>query len=339
MVELPYERVCDAPDVYLMRVPFTNLSTVAANCYLVHDEGDWLLVDAGASSPVGRRILFSAMQALRVDYARLAVFLTHQHFDHAGLVSALLPAGTPVYASALGCAYREPENSMLISRQYLRRMLGLGVTPDEARSYATINAEVASVPQDVFDVRDACEGDRIRVGRYEFAVLDTAGHAPDHLALYQPDTGIFFGGDHVLYVTTPSVVTFADSTDAMRLYLDNLEKVRALDVRHAFLGHGDPVAGPITERIDRIIERKKERMSEVTATLRRMPYATCATVARHSCGRADHARWMRLPAMSRYYLLLEAFVIMQHLCATGCAERMFDFDSQVFRYKMISPWT
>ena len=47
------EQVFHAPDVYLVQVPFENISTSATNCYVIMDGGEALVVDTGAPSDEG----------------------------------------------------------------------------------------------------------------------------------------------------------------------------------------------------------------------------------------------------------------------------------------------
>ena len=43
-----YRQINSGPDVYLVRVPFLNISTSETNCYLICDGGECLAVDTGA---------------------------------------------------------------------------------------------------------------------------------------------------------------------------------------------------------------------------------------------------------------------------------------------------
>lgn len=86
--------------------------------------------------------------------------LTHAHEDHAGGASRL---GLPVYGSALTAALVAAPKPL---RLYRRLVWG---NPRPAR------VEVAE-----------------RVGPLH--LLPTPGHAPDHVALYDPGAGLLFGG-------------------------------------------------------------------------------------------------------------------------------------------------
>ena len=94
------EQVFHAPDVYLVQVPFENISTSATNCYVIMDGGEALVVDTGAPSDEGAKVLSDALDELGVDRGRAKWFLTHFHLDHAGLIDRVVPEGAPLFMAA-----------------------------------------------------------------------------------------------------------------------------------------------------------------------------------------------------------------------------------------------
>lgn len=124
------------------------------------------------ATPLGRRVGYGVYvyryRGLLVDtgppkarpFAPEAALLTHAHEDHAGGASRL---GLPVYGSALTAALVAAPKPL---RLYRRLVWG---SPRPAQV-------------------EAAE----RVGPLH--LLPTPGHAPDHVALYDPEAGLFFGG-------------------------------------------------------------------------------------------------------------------------------------------------
>ena len=47
---MQWKQINAAPDVFLVEVPFPNLSTSSTNCYVVRDGDESLVVDTGAPS-------------------------------------------------------------------------------------------------------------------------------------------------------------------------------------------------------------------------------------------------------------------------------------------------
>src|SRR5207237_720111 len=66
--------------------------------------------------------------------------------------------------------------------------------------------------------------------------LHTPGHAPGHLAFYEPHYRLLFAGD---MVSTLSSVVIAPPEGDLVVYLRSLERLRTLDCRLLLPGHGN----------------------------------------------------------------------------------------------------
>ena len=97
------------------------------------------------------------------------------------------------------------------------------------------------------------DGDTLR----GITVLETPGHAPDHVAFCTESAAIC--GD--LVMAENSVFVGGDGAD-MAAYLDSLERMRDLDFETLYPGHGDPITTP-KERLDWLIEHRLERERRV----------------------------------------------------------------------------
>ncbi|WP_270298379.1 MBL fold metallo-hydrolase, partial [Eggerthella sinensis] len=133
------------------------------------------------------------------------------------------------------------------------------------------------------DARAVLRGDAIDVGRYRFRVVETPGHTPGHLSLYEPQSRILFSGDHVLFVISPSIALFPDGADGLQAYLDSLDKVRRLACRRLFVSHGEP-RDDFEARIDWLAAHHLERLDETRAIVRENPGLAGEEVIRPSAG-------------------------------------------------------
>ena len=75
------------------------------------------------------------------------------------------------------------------------------------------------------------------IGEYVFHCVETPGHTPGHLCLYEPRTKIFFSGDHILEDITPNISTWPDSEDSLQQYLNSLDKIDRFAISWVFPGH------------------------------------------------------------------------------------------------------
>lgn len=333
MTRLHYRLLCQDPLIYSIHVRFKNLGDGISNIYLIHDEAEWLMIDAGAPGEQSYGIITRALQEIGVDMSKLKLFLTHQHFDHSGQVNNILLPHTPIYGAAIGFESRRPPLAQNINELFFRRMLAMGSSPQDAQSYEACNRETIFINEARFNPIAVSEGDVITVGKRSLYVYETPGHSPDSLSLFDPDKSILFCGDHVLTITTPAIDAFFTGEDSYTIYLESLQKVKTLSPRFTLPGHGRPIAHGFLDRIDEIIAHKAERRRAVLRTIAAYPYCVGETVARLCSKRANPEQWYKLPAVARYYMLLETFVMIQTLVAKGIVQRLPLSDDGVYRLK------
>ncbi len=101
-------------------------------------------------------------------------------------------------------------------------------------------------------------------------VLSTPGHAPAHVALWQPDVGRLYAGDMVLGFGTPWV---GPPEGDMAVYLQSLRRLAGLPVRDLMPGHG-PQAD--AAQIAWTLAHRERRLAEVAETLGGMGSGTAA---------------------------------------------------------------
>ena len=92
-------------------------------------------------------------------------------------------------------------------------------------------------PQGPLDFTILKEGDKINAGDYSFRCIETPGHSPGHMCLYEDEKNILVSGDHILFDITPNITCWLDFKNALKSYLISLEKVSTLDVSLVLPGH------------------------------------------------------------------------------------------------------
>ena len=113
------------------------------------------------------------------------------------------------------------------------------------------------------------DGDEIVLAGPEaqrWEVLETPGHAWGHLCLWEADTATLLVGDMV--ASEGSIVIILGDGD-MRIYLEQLHRLRALSARLALPAHGDPIADA-RAHFDRYIAHRLKREAQVFAALARV---------------------------------------------------------------------
>ncbi|HEU5422166.1 MAG TPA: MBL fold metallo-hydrolase [Nitrolancea sp.] len=200
----------------------------STNAYLV-GERELLIVDPGSEPGVA---LIQEALAARAGVPVRAIVLTHAHPDHAQAAVPLKRLlGVPLLL--------HPGNQPI---------LGRSLTWDE-------------VDQELADGMVL----EIDGGRLE-AVL-TPGHAPGHIALFEPSSGTLLAGD---LVSGNGTVGIFPPHGSMVEYLASLARARALGVGRILPGHG-PAIPEGAARLDEYIEHRLNREREVYERISRQP--------------------------------------------------------------------
>lgn len=316
-------QVHSAPDVFEIKVPFRNLNTNDTNCYVVISNGEALVIDTGAPTSEGGELLKVALDELGVECGHTSYFLTHFHLDHAGLVDAVACEDARVYVSKIEADAARSTHSALYFENARRMFEREGVAFIDASGFARY-----SVDQPLFDAYrinmvNVSEGDAIVVGKYSLQVVETSGHTAGHLSLFEPESRILFGGDHILFAISPSIALFPDGSDGLQVYLDNLAKVRSLGCSKLFLSHGD-IRDDFIERIDWLDAHHRERLDETVGIVGAHPGLTGEEVVRSIRWNVPYATWEEISFIQRWCIVTEGIVILNHLVDRGFITRKLD---------------
>ena len=150
---------------------------------LVQSDGVNALVDPGPTSTL--ETLRAEMNRLGVGVQDLhAILLTHIHLDHAGAVGSLVKENPrlEVFVHEFGALHMADPSKLLASAG---RLYGA----DMDRLYGT----VLPVPEE--NLRALEGGETVTIGKRDFEILYTPGHASHHLTFWDAQDGTAFIGD------------------------------------------------------------------------------------------------------------------------------------------------
>lgn len=193
------------------------------NAYLVEDDGNPILVDAGMPWSAGK--LRAGLDQAGFGVADLEhVFVTHYDPDHVGGLRRIDPE-CPVYVGAGDAPFLQGQLAPDWTewKGLLQRLLRPLVQPSG------------------LDVRPVTNGDQIG----SFTVYDTPGHTPGHVAYVSEDLDVAFLGDLVQSsngsLRPPPWLMSANMRAVRESIHDLVEHAPEFDL--ACPGHGDPVVG------------------------------------------------------------------------------------------------
>ena len=117
------QQLWDTPQIFCISIELPGSPLKNLNAYVVRSGDDTLVVDTGYNRPECRELLFDGLEELGADLRRTALFLTHLHADHMGLVGDFVQAGSAVYMGRLDyelCTREYPQNWASVERIFLR---------------------------------------------------------------------------------------------------------------------------------------------------------------------------------------------------------------------------
>ncbi|HET57458.1 MAG TPA: MBL fold metallo-hydrolase [Deltaproteobacteria bacterium] len=226
-----------------------------ANTWLVEDEGNFMAVDVGTSRAADNFHSFMKHH-LKISPERLSLITaTHFHCDHVGGVERLTRL----------CPEAQVRFARLVER-YISGEEKLAVPPPE-RWMIGLTAIILRMPRvlkgTLYSLRSSrvgmpvpllrglnrvsfealCDLDETTVleGFPHWRVVETPGHTPDSICLYNEAEGILISGDTILNMRGRGELnSFCCSPDDIRR---SYEKLLGLRIESVYPGHGTPIEG------------------------------------------------------------------------------------------------
>ena len=304
------------PGVWRLRLPLPFPGVPHCNAWAVASGPGVVLFDCGMHEPGSMAHLERAMEMvnLRVEHVRLLV-VTHAHIDHYGQAATIVErSGCEVWMHPNHeHATRAAADPEAVLKQRIEIARSAGVPPEPLAEWETARREGPSgVAAPVEPTRPLLPGVEVRSDLGAWLVIETPGHAPSHVCLFQPERRLLISGDHLLGRIS-LYYDYGYSPDPVGEFLTSLDAVEAFGARLALPGHGRTFAD-----VDAHIEGNRalvnERLTALLEALRtRGPLTAFETVpAVHGAEpTASTASWW----------VQETLCYLTHLEATGRAAR------------------
>ena len=204
--------------------------------YLVHDRGEWLLIDIGYEDTVDE--IVDMIRQMNFSLANCKYLIaTHADVDHIqGMKRAkdLLP------------------NAVTVGHPECKRLLETG---DRIITYAEISAQGISIDLPAIKIdKTINEGDKLTVGDLTLDVWNTPGHTPSQLAFRMGN--LLFSGDNIYRDGCVGNID-AHHGSEFPAFIKSLERIRDSDVTWLLPSHG-----PIFRNRKAHIQKTIDRLSE-----------------------------------------------------------------------------
>jgi len=310
-----------ARNIYKIEIPLPRSPLKALNSYLIKAKERSLIIDTGWNHQECMQVMSSNLKKLNVDLGKTDFFITHLHADHLGLVGKLATDTSTVYFNQKEAAMVNSESSEWERRWqefdafYIRN----GFPEDELKKSMENHPGRQYNLKERLDFRILKEEDTIQIGEYSFRCIETPGHSPGHMCLYEPNKKILIAGDHVLSNITPNIMFWLEMEDSLGEYLANLEKVYALDVELVLPGHRN-IWNDHRRRIKELQKHHHARLKEVGAALEDGG-KTAFQVAPYITWDIEYRSWELFPAGQKWFAVGETLAHLKYLEEQGMVRR------------------
>jgi len=221
---------------HVVEMNYQARQRLGCSVYLVHDAGEWLLIDIGFEDTVEEIIDMIRQMDFSLANCKYLV-ATHADVDHIqGLKRAkeLLP------------------NAITIGHPECRRLLAEG---DRIVTYAEIAAQKISIDLPIINLEQTInEGDVLQIGSLSLEVWNTPGHTNSQLAFRLGD--LLFSGDNIYRDGCVGNIDAHHGSD-LPAFVESLERIRDADVKWLLPSHG-PIFRKDRARLQKTIDRLTE---------------------------------------------------------------------------------
>ena len=306
------------PGVWRLRLPLPWPGVPHCNAWALRAGDGVVLVDTGYASDDGTRQLEYALTQVGLELADVRLLVcTHAHSDHYGLAGPILDAAGcelwmhPAWEHVRGLA--EDPDAALDRRIEVARHSGVPVAALE-RYRQTRRGQGTGIARTVEPHRELVPGVEVQTDVGAWQVHETPGHAPSHVVLHEPGSGLLLSGDHLL----GRVSLFFDhghTPDPVGEFLTSLDRVETLETTLCLAGHGRPFRG-VRGKIRANRAEVEEQLGRIRAALadgqERTAFETVAQLVGPENLNPATATWglqMALAYLDHLVLLGEAAVV------------------------------
>ena len=231
------------PGLWRLRLALPFPGVPHCNAWAIEAADGLVLVDTGMHEPGSMVELERALAqvGLSVDQVRLLV-CTHAHVDHWGQAATIRDrTGCEFWmhpSHAHGTQTVTDPDVALARRLEIARQSGV---PES--TLGRIAERLRDMPSGIARViepdRPLVPGAELETSLGTWSVIETPGHAPSHVCLFQAERRLLISGDHVLGRIS-LYFDYGWTPDPIGEFLDSLDRVERLDARLALSGHGKP---------------------------------------------------------------------------------------------------
>jgi glyoxylase-like metal-dependent hydrolase (beta-lactamase superfamily II) len=231
------------PGVWRLRLPLPWPGVPHGNVWALSAGDGVVLFDTGIGGAGRLRAIDLALGQAGFGFEDVQlVVCTHSHTDHYGLAAPITErAGCELWMHPAWEHIRlTVDDPAAALEQRLEVARQSGVPPEaleryrQSRNEADVGIDAIREPD-----RPLLPGVEVETDHGTWQVYETPGHAPSHVVLHQPESGLMISGDHLLGRTV-LFFDYGHTPDPVGEFSASLTEVEPLRVDLCLPGHGRP---------------------------------------------------------------------------------------------------
>jgi len=311
-------------NLYCIELPLPKNPLKSINSYVLKGSKRSLIIDTGMNRPECKDVLFPALKELGVDLAKTDLFITHLHADHFGLVGDLATDTSICYMGHLDAEIVKNRKHW---EEFFKFFSENGFPEAVLKESLSRHPGVLYSPSRMPEITPVKDGQKIEVGEFQLTCIETPGHSPGHMCLYDENKKILFSGDHILFDITPNISCWQEMADSLRSYLSSLDKVAGLEVTNVYPAHRRALPG-LKSRVDELKTHHRHRLDEALAALEDGDM-TAYEVAPYITWRIEYTNWKDFPIAQQFFAVGETLAHLHYLENEGSV-KSYKEDGQVY---------
>ncbi|NFN86065.1 MBL fold metallo-hydrolase [Clostridium sporogenes] len=304
-------------NIYLQELSLPNSPLKYLNFYIIKGKDKSMIIDTGFNCEDTKKRMMEIFEELDLKPENTILFLTHLHSDHTGLAAYFQDMGLTIYISKIDgdLLNGSTEKSGPMWKGTIQRAKWQGL--EEEALEIEDNPGYKFRPMDYINFKPAIPGEYIRIGEYNFEIIDLKGHTPGMVGLYEKKHKILFCGDHILARITPNITFWGfEYGDMLGTYLKNLKCVYNMDIDYLFSSHRFLIEDH-RRRINELCLHHQERLDEIKEVLRKFGACTVRKVTKELHWNIKSKGWDDFPKSQKWFAAGEAHAHLEHLRALG----------------------
>jgi len=305
-------------NLYKIELPLPENPLRSVNCYLIKGAERFLLIDTGMNRKECLEEIDTDLKRLSVDLNTTDIFITHLHTDHIGLTSKLATGNSKIYFNKAEAGHVKTQDFW---KHAYAASLANGFPEGKVKVFLEEHPSHHYGPRKDIVFSLCSGGDEIKISDYSLTCIETPGHSPGHLCLYDANKKILFSGDHLLGDITPNISALGISNNKNPLmdYFRSLDKIYALDIDMVLPGHGN-LFNDHQQRIREIKRHHQIRLDEVVSMLKdRRPLTPYEAASRMAWD--INGKWPDYPVAQKWFATSEALAHLIFLRNKGIVNK------------------